>query len=54
MVEIHDLSLPLPRPLRQALEQEIRSQLQRAHELPVRFTSAEWRDGEVTVRGTIR
>ncbi len=54
VVEIHDLSLPLPRPLRQALEQEIRSQLQRAHELPVRFTSAEWGEGKVTVRGTIR
>lgn len=54
VVEIHRLSLPLPRPIREALEREIRSQLRRADELPVRFTSAEWRDGEVTVTGVIR
>ena len=54
VVEILNLSIPLPAPLRRALEQELQSQLRRAHELPVRFTSAEWRDGEVTVRGVIR
>jgi hypothetical protein len=32
----------------------MRVQLRRAELLPVRFTSAEWRDGEVTVRGYIR
>ena len=53
-VEILDLSLPLPAPIRRALEAEIQLQLQRADQLPVRFTSAEWRDGEVTVRGIIR
>jgi hypothetical protein len=53
-VEILELSLPLPRPVRQALEQEIDRQLQRADLLPVRFTSAEWHDGEVVVEGIIR
>jgi hypothetical protein len=54
MVEILQLSIPLPRPLREALERELRSQIRRADELPVRFTSAEWGDGEVTVQGFIR
>lgn len=53
-VEILSLSLPLPGPVRQGLEAEIDRQLQRADQLPVRFTSAEWRDGEVTVTGFIR
>jgi hypothetical protein len=53
-VKILALSLPLPRPIRQALENEIQTQLQRADLLPVRFTSAEWKDGEVVVRGYIR
>ena len=53
-VEILELSLPLPRPIREALENEIRTQLRRAELLPVRFTSAEWREGEVIVRGYIR
>ncbi len=53
-VEILDLSLPLPGPIRQAIEAEIQRQLQRADQLPVRFTSAEWREGEVVVRGVIR
>ncbi len=53
-VKILALSLPLPRPIRQALENEIQVQLQRADLLPVRFTSAEWKDGEVIVRGYIR
>lgn len=53
-VEILELSLPLPRSIREALEREMRVQLRRAELLPVRFTSAEWRDGEVTVRGYIR
>jgi len=54
VVEILELSIPLPAPLRRALERELQSQLQRAHELPVRFTAAKWRAGEVTVRGVIR
>ncbi|MEW5957050.1 MAG: hypothetical protein AB1801_04955 [Chloroflexota bacterium] len=54
VVDILELSLPLPGPIRQALEDEIQIQLRRADRLPVRFTSAEWRDGEVTVRGIIR
>lgn len=53
-VEILSLSLPLPRPIREALENEIRVQLRRADRLPVRFTSAEWKEGEVVVRGYIR
>lgn len=53
-VEILALSLPVPGPIRQALETEIQRQLRRADLLPVRFTEAEWRDGEVTVRGYIR
>jgi hypothetical protein len=53
-IEILELSLPLPRPIRLALEDEIDRQLQRADLLPVRFTSAEWLDGEVVVEGIIR
>lgn len=54
VVQILELSLPIPGSLRRALEDEIRTQLRRADALPVRFTSAEWRDGEVVVRGIIR
>jgi hypothetical protein len=54
VIQILDLSLPVPGPLRQAIEDEIQSQLQRAKGLPVSFTSAEWYDGKVVVRGTIR
>ncbi|RME43044.1 MAG: hypothetical protein D6796_13580 [Caldilineae bacterium] len=54
VVEILDLSLPFPRPIRQALEAEIQRQLRRADLLPVRFTAAEWGDGVVVVRGVIR
>ncbi len=54
VIQILDLSLPIPGPLRQAIEDEIQSQLRRAQGLPVRFTSAEWYDGKVVVRGTIR
>ncbi|MFQ5578014.1 MAG: hypothetical protein ACE5G8_13605 [Anaerolineae bacterium] len=53
-VEILELSLPIPGPIRQALEAEFQRQLRRADRLPVRFTSAEWREGEVVVRGVIR
>jgi len=53
-VEILSLSLPLPRVIREAIEREIQVQLRRADLLPVRFTSAEWGDGGVVVRGTIR
>lgn len=54
VVQILELSLPIPGPLRRSIEAEIQTQLQRADALPVRFTSAEWRDGEVVVRGIIR
>jgi hypothetical protein len=53
-VQILALSLPLPRPIREALEREIQVQLRRADLLPVRFTSAAWADGEVVVSGYIR
>jgi hypothetical protein len=53
-VEILDLSLPVPGPIRKAIEREIQIQLQRADRLPVRFSSAEWHEGEVIVRGIIR
>jgi len=53
-VEILDLNLPFPRPIREALEAEIQQQLRRADRLPVRFTAAEWGDGVVVVRGVIR
>lgn len=54
VVKILDLSLPLPGNLRQTVEDEIQVQLGRAERLPVRFSSAQWRDGEVVVRGYIR
>jgi hypothetical protein len=54
VVEILELSLPVPGPIREAIEREIQVQLTRADRLPVRFTSAEWRYEEVTVRGVIR
>lgn len=54
VVEILELSLPVPGPIRQAIQDEIQNQLRRAELLPVRFTSAEWSEGQVVVRGTIR
>ena len=54
VVEILDLSLPLPGSMNDTIEQEIQRQLRRAELLPVRFTSAEWGDGVVVVRGIIR
>lgn len=54
VVEILALSLPVPGPIREALEREIQVQLRRADLLPVRFTSAEWQQGQVVVRGVIR
>jgi hypothetical protein len=54
VVEILELSLPIPGPIRQAIQDEIQVQLRRAELLPVRFTSAEWHDGSVVVKGTIR
>jgi hypothetical protein len=53
-VEFLDLNLPVPGWIRRAIEDEIGVQLRRADLLPVRFTSAEWRKGEVEVRGIIR
>jgi hypothetical protein len=54
VVKILDLSLPLPGPIRQAIEDEIQVQLRRAELLPVRFTEAQWGDGVVVVKGVIR
>ena len=54
VVKILDLSLPLPGPIRQAIEDEMQQQLRRAELLPVRFTSAEWGQGVVVVKGYIR
>jgi hypothetical protein len=54
VVEILDLNLPLPASMKRAIEDEIQVQLRRAELLPVRFTSAEWGDGVVVVRGVIR
>jgi hypothetical protein len=54
VVEILDLSLPLPATMKDAIESEIQTQLKRAEQLPVRFTSAEWDDGIVVVKGIIR
>ena len=54
VVEILDLSLPLPSSMKDAIEREIQVQLGRAERLPVRFTSAEWGNGVVVVRGKIR
>jgi len=53
-VDILSLSLPLPPAIQEAIEAEIQVQLGRAELLPVRFTSAEWGDSVVIVRGTIR
>jgi hypothetical protein len=54
LVNILELNLPIPGPIREAIEQEIQRQLGRAELLPVRFTEAEWHEGEVVVRGYIR
>lgn len=54
VVEILELSLPIPGPIREAIENRIELELQRADRLPVRFTSAEWYDGKVVVQGYIR
>ena len=51
------LSLDLPLALqwtKQPVEQAVQKALERAADLPVRFTSAEWKDGVVIVKGTIR
>ena len=54
VVKIISLTLPFPKSVQDQVEQEIQHQLGRAAELPVRFTSAEWGDGKVVVKGTIR
>ena len=54
VVQILDLRLPLPAPIRRAIEDEIQVQRRRADALPVRFTAAEWGNGVVVVRGIIR
>jgi hypothetical protein len=54
VVKILSLSLPFPKSVQDQVEQEIQRQLLRAGELPVRFTSADWGDGVVVVKGTIR
>jgi hypothetical protein len=53
-VDILELSLPLPPAIREAIEREIQVQLRRAELLPVRFSSADWGEGVVVVRGVIR
>jgi len=53
-VNILELSLPLPPAIREAIEREIQVQLRRAELLPVRFSSADWGEGVVVVRGVIR
>jgi hypothetical protein len=54
VVEILELSIPVPRRIREGLERELQRQIARSDQLPVRFISAEWGDGKVTVRGIIR
>ena len=54
VVKILEMNLPLPKSMRDAIEREIQVQLRRADLLPVRFTSAEWGDGVVLVKGVIR
>ena len=54
VVKILEMNLPLPASIRNAIEKEMQVQLQRADLLPVRFTSAEWGDGVVLVKGVIR
>lgn len=54
VVKILEMNLPLPASIRNAIEREIQVQLKRADLLPVRFTSAEWGDGAVVVKGVIR
>ena len=54
VVEILDLNLPLPGSMKDTIESEIQRQLRRAELLPVRFTSAEWGDGVVVVKGVIK
>ena len=54
VVDILELNLPLPASTKDAIEREIQVQLRRAELLPVRFTSAEWEDGVVVVKGIIR
>ncbi len=54
IVQILELSLPLPASIRQAIEDEIQQQLGRAERLPVRFKSADWGEGVVVVTGIIR
>lgn len=54
VVDILDMNLPLPPAMKDTIESEIQTQLKRAELLPVRFTSAEWKEGVVVVRGVIR
>jgi hypothetical protein len=54
VVKIISLTLPFPKSVQDQVEQEIQHQLGRAALLPVRFTSADWGDGVVVVKGTIR
>jgi len=54
VVKIISLTLPFPQSVQDAVQDEIQRQLRRAELLPVRFTSADWGDGVVVVKGTIR
>jgi len=53
VVKILDFCLPIPGPIRQAIEGEPQVQLKRAELLPVRFTSAEWDDGVMGMSGMV-
>lgn len=53
-VELIELSIPVPNAIKRGIEQELRRQLRRAEDLPVRFSDAEWSDGSVVVTGYIR
>lgn len=54
VVRIISLTLPFPQSVQDAVQAEIERQLKRAELLPVRFTSADWGDGVVVVKGYIR
>ncbi|MFQ5613209.1 MAG: hypothetical protein ACE5H9_13860 [Anaerolineae bacterium] len=54
LVEILELTLPVPGPIREQLEAEIQRQLKRADRLPVTFEEAEFGAGVVVVRGRIK
>lgn len=55
VVEILSMDLPLALQwAKEPVERVVQQQLRRAELLPVRFISAEWKDGEVVVKGIIK